>query len=91
MQCSSNGCITSCPACGKQNVQALDLSTSLPEEVQGSILDPVLQLEAMANTVKFQIKYYKQTIRKLLAKVTQLGKENAQMKRYTNEGIYISN
>jgi hypothetical protein len=80
-QCSNNGCITSCPACGKQNVQVLDLSNSLPEEVQGSISDPVSQLEALANTAKFQIKYYKQTIRKLLAKVTQLGKENVQLKR----------
>lgn len=81
VQCSNNGNITSCPACGKQNIQALNLKEPLPDEVSASISDPVIKLESIINTTKFQIKYYKQTLKKLLSTVSQLAKENQQLKR----------
>lgn len=81
LRCSNNGRTTGCPACGKQQVQLLNLSGALPDEVSENLVDPAQRLELTTNAVKFQIKYYKQTIKKLLTRNGQLGKENQQLKQ----------
>ena len=81
-QCASNGIISDCPACGKCRVHLLDLKKELPDEVGGNLMDPIEQLGRVVSNAKFQIKYYKLTIRKLLSKLGQLNRENGQLKRF---------
>jgi hypothetical protein len=54
----------------------------LPEEVQMSMSDPVANLASVGESMQFQIKYYKQTFKKMLSRISQLSKENAHLKGY---------
>ncbi len=76
------GNVTSCCACGKQGIHALSLCESLPEEVQMSMSDPIANLASVGESMQFQIKYYKQTFKKMLSRISQLSKENAHLKGY---------
>jgi hypothetical protein len=42
--------------------------------------DPVQQIEMVPSTAKFHIKYYKQTLKKMLTRLGQMAKENSQLK-----------
>jgi hypothetical protein len=61
-------------------VQVLNMSEALPEEVATSMSDPVQQIEMVASTAKFHIKYYKQALKKMLTRLGQMAKENSQLK-----------
>lgn len=66
---------TSCPACGKQGVRAAFLNDALPEEVKLNISDPTRELEKMHNVMAFQVKYYKQLIKRLLGRLAIMESE----------------
>lgn len=61
-----------CEVCGKQGVRSAPLNHNLPEEVRDNISDPAIQLEKLHSVLVFQIPYYKQTIRRLQARVYEL-------------------
>jgi len=77
---SSRCVVNSCPVCGKQGVQGLNLSGNLPEEVSSRMADPIHKLGAAGEAMQFQIKYYKQTTKKMFARIQALTKENRDMK-----------
>lgn len=58
-----------CPACGRSGVRAIVLDGPLPDEVKGSIEDPMKTLDSLFQTLGFQVKYYKSTIRKLFSRL----------------------
>ncbi|KAJ1434467.1 hypothetical protein B484DRAFT_288300 [Ochromonadaceae sp. CCMP2298] len=72
-----------CPACGKSGVNSLNLSDPLPEEVQSSISDPGKELKTMTNTLLFQVKYYKSTVKKMLSRLVKVENENVSFRRYS--------
>jgi oligoribonuclease (3'-5' exoribonuclease) len=63
------------------------MSEALPEEVATSMSDPVQQIEMVASTAKFHIKYYKQTLKKMLTRLGQMAKENSQLKAYVRSSV----
>lgn len=71
---------SNCPACGKQGVRSAFLNESLPDEVKINIMDPTNELEKFHNILSFQIKYYKQIIRRLLGTLEQFDQENQKKK-----------
>ncbi len=66
----------SCPACGKQGVRAVFLKDSLPEEVKLNVSDPTKEMERLHNMLTFQVKYYKQLIKKLVVKMNQVDQDS---------------
>ena len=73
--------VTICLACGKKNIQALNLSSdNLPDEVQAKIQSPLLSIDRVCVTLRDHIQYYKQTTQKMRARIIQLTRENAHMK-----------
>jgi hypothetical protein len=66
---------SSCPACGKQGVRAVFLNDSLPEEVKHNISDSTKEMERLHSAMMFQTKYYKQLIKRLLARLQQSEQE----------------
>lgn len=70
-----NGRVSQCLACGKQGVRVAPLSSQLPDEVRQNIADPSQGFEGVYNVVCFQLKYYKQTIKRLQSKIEMLETE----------------
>lgn len=73
--------LSTCPACGKQGVQGLNLNGSLPNEVSSRMTDPVHNLDTFKEALSFQLKYYKQTTKKMFAKIQALSRENRDLKQ----------
>lgn len=67
---------SSCPSCGKQGVRAVFLKDALPEEVKLNISDATKEMERLHNMLLFQVKYYKQLIKKLVVKMNQVEQES---------------
>lgn len=78
----ADGSLPNCPACGKVGVQALDICGKLPDEVRSSISDPTKTFDSLQNAFKFQIKYYKQVLKKILSRMMKLESESVEMKRF---------
>ncbi len=72
---------SSCPSCGKQGVRAVFLKDTLPEEVKLNVSDPTRELEKLHSMLMFQVKYYKQLIRKLISKMNGMEQEIGQKQR----------
>jgi hypothetical protein len=73
----------SCPACNKHGVQQLNICSQLPDEVNSRIADPGQKLDSFSITMKFQINYYQQTIKRIHDRYLQTKEENEQLKRYS--------
>ena len=73
---------SSCPACGKQGVRAVFLNDSLPDEVKSNITDPTKELESIHGVLSFQIRYYKQMIKKLLSRLQIMDEELQKKNRF---------
>lgn len=67
---------SACPACGKHGVRAAFLNDSLPEEVRQNISDATKEMEKLHSAMMFQVKYYKQLIKRLLSRIQQMEQEN---------------
>lgn len=50
-------------------MRAIVLDGPLPDEVKGSIEDPMKTLDSLFQTLGFQVKYYKSIIRKLFTRL----------------------
>lgn len=61
-----------CPACGKQGIRSASLDHNLPEEVRQNISDPTQEAATLQNILVFQVRYYRQTISRLVSKVEEL-------------------
>lgn len=68
---------SACPACGRTGVRAAFLNDSLPDEVRVNVMDPTKHMESLHNVLGFQMKYYKQIIRKAVYRLQQLESELA--------------
>ncbi len=69
-----------CPVCGKQGVRAVFLNDALPNEVKRNITDPTKEFQNFYGTIGFQMRYYKEMIRRLISKLQQYGIENEKQK-----------
>jgi hypothetical protein len=65
-----------CTACGKQGVRSAPLNSTLPDEVRQNISDTTQEIESIHSILSFQIKYYKETIKRLLSKIDQLEQQS---------------
>lgn len=65
------GSSSTCPACGKDGVKTLNLSEKLPEEVSRNLSDPSKELESIHEVLVFQVKYYKQIMKRLLLRANK--------------------
>lgn len=63
---------TICPSCGQEGSRSLRLNDQLPAEVTTKLSDAAQSLENTFQTFKFQVKYYKVIIKKLLQKSGKL-------------------
>ena len=67
-----HGRVSQCLACNKQGVRIAPLNSQIPDEVRQNISDPAQGFEGVYSVVCFQLKYYKQTIKRLQTKIETL-------------------
>ena len=70
-----------CPSCGHEGARSLRLNSSLPNEVAIKISDAAQNLENTFQALRFQVKYYKVIIKKLLQKSGKLEHDCSNYKR----------
>lgn len=73
--CSLKNTNNACQACGKVGVRSAALDNTLPEEVRLNISDPTEGIQSLHSILLFQVKFYKQTIKRLLTKIQALEAE----------------
>lgn len=86
--CTSPNGQLSCSACGKRGVNSIDIGDpNLIEEVKENLSDVAIAAQKIQDTATFQIKHYKLTIKRMLAKIVQLSKDNAIYKKYVRSCV----
>eukprot|EP01040_Poterioochromonas_malhamensis_P018895 gene18895-22169_t len=79
--CASNKFSTvGCPVCGRTDVRAVFLNDALPIEVKRNLNDPTKEFQSLYGAISFQIRYYKEVIKRLISKNQQLQLENNNQK-----------
>ncbi len=74
---------STCPACGKDGVKSVHLNDkNLPEEVAKNLTDPSKELESIHEVLVFQVKYYKQIMKRLLVRVNKSEHECENYRRF---------
>lgn len=79
---ASAGALQNCKGCGKIGVKIASLRKNVPPEVTRSTIDILTSLDGVKGALNFQVKYYKQTIRRLVNRILAADREISELHRY---------